>query len=325
MKSVLGIGNALVDVLVQLKDDSFLEANNLPKGSMQLVDKTAVDNLIRQIAHAGAKQTSGGSAANTMHGLAGLGCKSGYIGKVGNDYRGNLFENDLRQSKVNPTLLKSSTDTGVALSMISTDSERTFATFLGAAVELSAEDLLPQHFEGYDYLHLEGYLIFNKPLVEKALEIAKSKNMKVSLDLASYNVVEANREYLLDLIEKSVDIVFANEMEAKALTGLEPEQAVEKISSISEIAIVKIGSQGSLIKSGDISFKAEPIVAKAIDTTGAGDLYASGFLNGLCCDWPLEKCARLASFTAGKVVESIGAKISFNGWDELAHFMLTLR
>ena len=154
-------------------------------------------------------------------------------------------------------------------------------------------------------------------MVEKAIELAKSKGLQIALDLASFNVVDLNRDFLINKIKESVDIVFANVEEAKSLTGDEPEKALDTISSMCKIAVVKIGSKGSMIKHGKEVVKVDAIKANAIDTTGAGDLYASGFLFGLSQQWPLDKCAWLGSLTAGKVVETIGAKITDDSWKEI--------
>jgi sugar/nucleoside kinase (ribokinase family) len=317
MKKVIGIGNALVDVLVKLQNDSFLEQQKIPKGSMQLSDKETVMALLVELGNTKIQLTSGGSAANTIHGLAKLGTKCSYIGKIGKDDFGSLFKNDLEKNHISTILLSSNTDTGRALTFISPDSERTFATYLGAAVELNADDLKTEYFEGYSILHLEGYLIFNNELVKKAVELAKSKGLKISLDLASYNVVDANKEFLHKLIKDSIDIVFANEEESKSLTGEGPEKALDIISQLCDIAVVKVGSKGSMVKAGEKIYKVDAIKATAIDTTGAGDLFASGFLHGYCKGWTLDKCAELGSLTAGKVVETIGAKISQQVWDEI--------
>jgi sugar/nucleoside kinase (ribokinase family) len=317
MKKIIGIGNALVDVLIKLENDHFLEEYNIPKGSMQLVQKDFVKLLSIITSNNNPQLASGGSASNTIHGLASLGVKTSYIGKIGNDAFGKIFSDDLEKNKIVPILYNSENETGRAITFISPDSERTFATYLGAAVELSAADLQPNHFDGYDYLHIEGYLVLNHELVEKALKIAKSKGLKISLDLASYNVVDANRDFLQHIIKEYIDIVFANEEEAKSLTGLEPEWALRAIARLCDIAVVKFGAKGSAVKRGNELARASAVKANAIDTTGAGDLYASGFLYGLMNDWSLKKCVELGSITAGKVVEVIGAKINNEGWNDI--------
>jgi sugar/nucleoside kinase (ribokinase family) len=164
---------------------------------------------------------------------------------------------------------------------------------------------------------VEGYLVFNRELIEFTAKLAQECGLKVSLDLASFNVVEANIDFLRDLIKNYVDIVFANEDEAKALTGKLPEEALDEIATIAEIAVVKIGKNGSMIKSGNQKFTIPAIEASVIDTTGAGDLYAGGFLYGLSKGLTFEKCGNIGSLLAGKVIEQIGAKIPAEIWKSI--------
>jgi sugar/nucleoside kinase (ribokinase family) len=317
MDKVLGIGNALVDIMTKLDDDKFLEEFNLPKGSMQLVDQDFVKKISKASEKFDKHQSSGGSAANTIHGLARLGVDTGFIGKVGGDELGNFFYEDMKKSNIDPKLLKSSTDSGRAVALISPDSERTFATFLGAAIDLVPEDLNSKLFSGYRYLHIEGYLVQNHDLLLKASKLAKENGLKISLDLASYNVVEDNYEFLKSYINDFVDIIFANEEEATAFTGKDPEKSLDELANLCEIAIVKIGKEGSMIKANEKTYRAEPIKANPVDTTGAGDAYAAGFLYGLVNDYSLSKCGQIGSILAGKVIEVVGAKMDEEKWQEI--------
>ena len=317
MIKILGMGNALVDMLIQIKSDDFLTNNKLPKGSMQLVDWNTSNAVLEASNGLKRSQASGGSAANTIHGLAKLGMNTGFIGKVGKDEIGTFFKNDLLDAGVTPELAESENKSGVAVALVSPDSERTFATYLGAAVEISAEDLKAEMFEGYDYFHIEGYLVQNYALIERAVVLAKEQNLKVSLDLASYNVVEDNLEFLQRIVKDYVDIVFANEEEAKSFTGLEPEEALHAIAELADYSVVKIGSKGSMVKHQGEVYTAGVIDAKSIDTTGAGDLYASGFLFGLSKNLPLDEAARIGSVTAGNVIEVIGAKMDEARWKRI--------
>jgi sugar/nucleoside kinase (ribokinase family) len=314
MYKILGIGNALVDVMTLIPDDTILERFSLPKGSMQLVDsarsglvKMETENFTRSFA-------AGGSAANTIHGLAMLGVKTEFIGSIGKDDLGDFFENDMRKAGIRTILSRRDSATGTAVALISNDSERTFATHLGAAVELRAEDLNPIDFKGQDLLYLEGYLIFNKPLVEAACRFAKNENIKIALDLASYNVVESCLSDFKEITEKYVDILFANEEEARAYTGLEPEKALDEISKICEVSVIKVGGAGSWVKRDSEIIKIGAINADLKDTTGAGDLYAAGFLYGYSRNRNLEVCGQYGSLLAGKVIEVIGAKMNDSSW-----------
>ena len=317
MTKILGIGNALVDIMTKLEDENILAKVELPKGSMQLVDEKAIEKITKGTAHLQKSQSSGGSAANTIHGLAKLGIETAFIGKVGKDDFGNFFRDDLIKSNITPELSLSDNESGCAIAFISPDSERTFATFLGAAVELTAEDLEKFDFSKYNYFHIEGYLVQNHSLLEKAVQLAKENGLIISLDLASYNVVEGNLEFLHKIVKQYVDIVFANEEEAKSFTGKEPEEALNQLSEFCDIAVVKIGEKGSLIKKDNETFKAGVINGTPIDTTGAGDLYASGFLYGMVNNLPLDKCGEIASILSGRVIENTGAKLFDNQWDEI--------
>ena len=317
MKKIIGIGNALVDVMTIVPDETCLTRFSLPKGSMTMVDamrsgeiKLAINGLKRTLA-------SGGSAGNTMYGLGVMGVHSSFIGKVGRDELGSFYEKDMVEAGLTPVLMRSKlTPTGTAVALVTPDSERTFATHLGAATELVAEELLADYFRNYNILYLEGYLIFNLPLVEQACRLAKENDMCVALDLASFNVVNDMRPAFDKIVNEYVDIIFANEEEARAFTGLGPVEALDEISKRCGIAVVKTGPDGSWIKRGDEVVKVEALKVHAVDTTGAGDLYAAGFLYGFSNGFGLDKCGLFGSILAGKVIEVIGARMPEEKWAE---------
>ncbi len=314
MKKVLGLGNALVDVLIRIDNDALLTKLNLPKGSMQLIDSSAVDKILEAGKVFPMEVASGGSAANTINGLAELGMATGYIGKIGSDDYGKLFQKDMESRKVDTKLLHGNEATGRSIILISPDSERTLATFLGAAIELTPNDIRPDQFNGFDFFHLEGYLVQNQALIEKAAKTAKERNLTISIDLASFNVVADNLDFLHHLVRHYVDVVFANEEEARVFTNSTPEQAAVSISQLCDIAVVKIGEKGSIICQGDQMVHVNAATAKSIDTTGAGDLYASGFIYGLLQGQSLERCGELGSLVAANVIEVVGAKIPADRW-----------
>jgi len=309
MKRILGIGNALVDVMTLINDDQMLEKFSLPKGSMILVDGQKSQQIRSETKNFKRTFASGGSAANTIHGLAMMGVETRFIGSVGSDDTGDFFEQEMKDAGVNALLFRRKSDTGTAVALISRDTERTFATHLGAAIELEADDLKPEYFDEYDILYLEGYLINNLRLVDTACRIAKDKNMAVALDMASYNVVEAYIEEFRKIVKDYVDIVFANEEEARAFTGLSPDEALSYFSELCEIAVVKIGSGGSLLKKNNKVIRMPALPVRCNDTTGAGDLYASGFLYGYANNMNLKKCGEMGSLMAGKVIEIVGARM----------------
>lgn len=313
-KKILCLGNALVDIITQLESDKTLEELSLPKGSMQLVDVELSNQIKGSTSHLRSSLQTGGSAANTANGVANLGIGSGYIGMVGADELGEFYSNDMIENSIEPKFFKSNTTpTGRAIALISEDGERTFATYLGAAVELSAELLWAELFKGYDYFHIEGYLIVNHDLIIRAIDLAKQEGLKVSIDFASYNVVEENLGFLKDILKK-VDIIFANEDEAKAFTSQDAEESAKTISEYCDIAVVKLGKKGSLIRSKDREIRINIKKREVVDTTGAGDMYAAGFLAGLSMDKDLEVCGRMGSILAGNVIEVYGAKMDKERW-----------
>lgn len=316
-KSIVGIGSALVDILVQLPDDTLLEQFHLPKGSMTLVDAELSERMMDSTTKLQRSIETGGSAANTVRAIASLGGSTGFIGKLGDDRMGQFFRGSFEELRIYPHFLFSKTPTGKAITLISPDSERTFGTYLGAASEFSVDEISSDIFSGYDFLHIEGYLVFNHKLIEGILKKAKEKGLKISLDMASFNMVESNFDFLNYLVEKYVDIVFANEEEAKAFTGLEPEAALSKMSGQCEIAVVKIGKDGSLIQKGDDFIKVMAIDTKPRDTTGAGDVYAAGFLYGLANHFNIRRCAELGTLLASRVIQVLGAKIPDSDWENI--------
>ena len=317
MKSILGMGNALTDILAVLPDDTLLNKYHLPKGSMQWVDKETSNKIFDEIKPLGVQYVAGGSAANTIADTAIFGMPSGFIGKIGNDEVGALFQSDQSQCGIKSTLLKGKDVSGRAMVFITgSNAERTFADYMGATLELGPDDLKPEYFEGYDYFHIEGYLVQNQALIRRAVEMAKAAGCTISIDMASYNVVESNNAFLHDIVENYVDIVFANETESKAFTKLPPREAIDEIARICDIAVVKTGKTGSMVRNKDEFYQIGAWPAKAIDATGAGDTYAAGFLYAHSLGMPLKVCGEIGSVIAAKVVEVIGSKIDIPRWKD---------
>ena len=316
MKSILGIGNALTDILAVLPDDTFLKTLHLPMGSMQHVDSETGDKIWNALKTLDVHYVAGGSAANTIACTAIFGMPSSFIGKIGEDELGLLFKSSLEQFGVNTVLLKSPNPSGRSMVLVSGgNAERTFAVCLGAALDFVPEDLKPEFFEGHDYFHIEGYLVQNQALIRKAVQMAHDAGCLISLDMASYNVVESNEAFLHDIVERYVDIVFANESESKAFTKLvDPHDALVEISKQCQIAVVKVGKDGSWVRSGDEEHFIRPWPAVPLDATGAGDTYAAGFLYAHALGMPLRVCGEIGSIIAAKVVEVIGTKIDIPRW-----------
>ena len=318
MESIIGIGNALTDILAVVEDDSLLKKYNLPKGSMNWVDSETASTIWNEIKGKKVQIVPGGSAANTISSASILGMKSAFIGKVGDDELGRLFKEGQQQTGISSILLLGTQSSGRSMVLITPpNAERTFANYMGATLELGPEDLDESFFDGYDILHLEGYLVQNHDLVRRAVEIGKKKGMTISIDLASYNVVESNYDFLHQIVEGYVDIVFANESESRSFTHKAPEDALDSLAEVCKIAVVKVGAEGSFVKSGNLKYKIAPCPAKAVDATGAGDTFAAGFLYGYSCGLPLDVCGKIGSLASSKVVEIIGTKMDSATWDEI--------
>jgi len=318
---VVGIGSALVDILTHT-DDVFLEKTGAAKGGMTLVDHLFIDKTLAMTSNESVI-VPGGSACNTMIGIGKLGGKARFIGKCGQGPMGDFLENDLKKNNVMTNLLKSSTPTGRVLSLITPDAQRSMFTFLGAASEAQPDELLACEFKDAAIVHVEGYLLFNRDLIVTALDQAKKSGALISLDLASYTIVEASKDFLEELIETYVDILIANEDEAEAFTGQSDEQkAVEALSKKAPMAVLKIGKKGSYIAANDKRIKVPPAGnGHAVDSTGAGDLWASGFLFGLINGYSLEKCGALGSACGYEVCQIVGASIPDEGWVRIKKIM----
>ncbi len=323
-KKIICIGNALVDKVCMLENDDLLSQEQLPKGSMQLVEESEMKRLLEKTNHLSAKMVTGGSAANTASGLANMGIPTSFIGVVGADDLGDFYLNDLKKNSIDPHIIRSSQfATGLALTLVSQDGERTFATNLGAAVSLSVENINADFLKQFDYLHVEGYLISNRPLLKKIIASAKSAGCKVSIDLASYNVVEENLEFLKTIC-KDIEVIFANEQEAEAFCGKKAEEAIDDLAKYAAIAVVKTGEKGSLVKHAGKTYVVSKSEHTLIDTTGAGDLYAGGFLAGLCSGKDVLTCGRMGSILAGNVIEVMGTKMSAEQWAKIRSEIETL-
>ncbi len=317
MSKVLGFGNALVDIIFQIDNDSILNEFALPKGSMTLVDSAKAKKILSAAEGLQYEIAAGGSASNAIDALARLSVQSGYIGKIGKDKYGELFKKELISKHITPNLLYGNNPTGTAITLLSKDAERTFATYLGAAIEMDANELNEAQFNEYSFFHIEGYLVQNHDLILKAVSTAKKAGLTISIDMASYTTVEANKDFLKNIVKDYVNIVFANEEEARSFTGEEPAAAARIISEDCDIAVVKIGKEGSIIQDGANTRTIPAIEADLKDTTGAGDLYAAGFLYGLTKGYDLVLCGKIGSILGGKVIEVYGARLNEGSWAEI--------
>ncbi|MBI9083919.1 MAG: adenosine kinase [Desulfobacterales bacterium] len=322
---VVGVGSALVDILVH-EEDAFLQRIGAIKGGMTYVDKDHIDHVLTLTASK-PQIVPGGSACNTAVGVGKLGGQARFVGKSGSGDMGRFLEAGLRGNHVDPVLFKSPSPTGRVLSVITPDAQRSMLTFLGAAAEALPEEVASGCLDGAAIVHIEGYLLFNPALIRSALTVAKAVGALISLDLASYNVVEASREMLDDLVDDFVDILIANEDEARAFTGhSDEEKAIAALGQRADIAVLKVGPRGSYVAASGKVCRVSPLgPGTAVDTTGAGDLWASGFLFGLVSGYPLERCGELGSACGYEVCQVVGAAIPEEGWARIRRDFLLRR
>lgn len=312
---VVGVGAALVDLLVE-EQDAFVARMGAEKGGMTLVELPTIESALKTT-QASVKAVPGGSACNTMVGIGNLGGRARMIGRLGKDDLGRAFLEGLKKAGVDHRIRETDASTGRVLSVVTPDAQRSMFTYLGASSQLHPDDIHPEHFQDAGIVLLEGYLLFNRPVVERIIELTARTQAKLALDLASFQVVAATREFLDKLIHESVDIILANEDEAKAFTGMSPAESLEILAGKVETAVVKVGKEGVLVGNGRDRHQVSGHVVKAVDTTGAGDLWASGFLYGLTHGLSLENSARLGCKVGSEVVQVLGAVIPDAGWDRI--------
>ena len=314
---VTGIGSALVDILIN-ESDEFLKNLKKEKGGMTLVGDEDINHIL-SVSGKNTLVVPGGAACNTIVGVANLGGEARFIGRRGNDTYGRTFEEQIVKCGVEPLVSVSDSPTGKVLSVITPDAQRSMFTFLGASTELDPDAVRPDMFNRTAVAMIEGYLLFNRELMLAALKASKSAGAMIALDLASFEVVNASKDILFDLVRDYVDILIANEDEAKAYTGYEDEvKAVEALSEDVTYAILKVGARGSYV-SYQNSITKIPVQTglPPIDTTGAGDLWAAGFLFGIAHGFSIEKCGRIASACGYEVCQVMGAQIPEDAWERI--------
>ena len=314
---ILGLGNALVDVLLRLEDDVVLSKIGVCKGAMEMIDQERM--IAIRTAWQGLERTMapGGSVCNTMRAISMLGGESGYLGKIGDDEVGAYYEEALRKAGVAPYFVKTSGISGSCTVLISPDGERTMCTFLGPAPTILPEEIQESVLSQYQCIYIEGYLLVNEALVRSTMVKAKRLGLKVALDLSNFNIVNAFKPLLDELIPAYVDILFSNESEAEAFTGRPAREAAPVLANMVEVALVTLGKDGSLIASDDNLFEIPAIGEGRVDTTGAGDNFAAGFLYGLSKGVSLDRAGRIGSLLAGEVVKVVGPQIPESEWEQI--------
>lgn len=310
---VVAIGNAIVDVLASM-DDEFLQRHNMPKGVMTLVDAELAEIIYGHIAGAG-RECSGGSAANTAVGVAALGGKPAFIGKVAADKLGDVFREDITKSGVHfsTPCLENERPTARCMVIVSPDAQRTMNTYLGACSKLSRNDIDEDLIRRAKIVYMEGYLWDReeaKDALAYAVELARKHGRKVSLSLSDPFCVNRHRDSFVSLIKSGVDIVFCNEDEILSLFNVsDPEEAFRQCEELCELAVITRGEKGAVAVCGKnrYAIPAEPI-ARVVDTTGAGDLFAAGFLTGYAQNRPVSECLQMGALAAAEIISHYGAR-----------------
>ena len=319
LTKIIGVGNPVVDFLANVSEE-FVASVAGEKGGMVLVDTAAMDDMLKELP-VEPTRAPGGSAGNTILGLAELGNPVAMLGKIGNCETGTYYKDGLMARGGDGSRFKTGAiPNGRCLSLVTPDSERTMRTDLGAAMTLSPDEISAKDFEGYQHAHVEGYILFNRDLMYKVLDSAKEANCTVSLDLASFEVVNATKDIMEDIIRDYVDLLFANEEEAAAFTemGEDYEGMVRHLTGLADVAVVKLGKEGSLLGRGDEIVSVNPnVVENAIDTTGAGDLWASGFLYGWLNGRSLKESGEFGSRLGAEAVQIMGASLPEERWQDI--------
>ena len=321
MIDICAIGNALVDVIISVNDE-FLIENNISKGSMQLIDENTSNVLLAKIGSESsvtdrsevAKMSSGGSAANTVAGAANLGSNCCFFGKIGNDVLGKVFFNDLKNQNISfSTQPSPALSTGCCLAFVTPDAQRSLVTFLGASCEFDSSDINPELIKQSKVLYLEGYL-FDMPKTQQAFlsaaEIAHSAGQKVAMTLSDAFCVDHHREAFLALIEKDIDILFGNKDELTALYQTHDFESAIKTAKKSLSIVVATQSENGAILMDDHETVVSPAhpVSAILDSTGAGDLFAAGFLHGLTSGKSLKDSGRIANIVASECISHYGPR-----------------
>ncbi|RHJ90243.1 adenosine kinase [Parabacteroides bouchesdurhonensis] len=315
--NTIGLGNALVDVLLKLDNDKVLNDVGIEKGAMDMIDQEQMLSIRKAQEHLERSQAPGGSVCNTMRTMAYLGANTGFIGKIGTDSVGEFYEKALETAGVTPYFVKTKGVSGSCTVLISKDGERTMGTFLGPAATITPDEISEEVLSKYQCIYIEGYLLVNEPLVRTTMQKAKKLGLKVALDLSNFNIVNAFKGFLEDIIPQYVDILFSNEPEAEAYTGLKACEAVKVLSEMVEVSIVTLGKEGAIVGSKGNFFTVPAEGGKPVDTTGAGDNFAAGFLYGLSEGATLEQSARIGSLLAGYVIDVVGPEIPADKWEQI--------
>lgn len=305
---VISYGDAIIDYFVFVEEE-FLDKLPGERGGTEQIDL----QTFKQLTKGYKKRCAGGSAPNTVKGLAQYGHSCAIIGRIGNDKEGAEYALDLVAQGISPLFTPHETDTGRVVCMISPDGHRTMRTCIGELVGFDGFEVDESIFQNAKLFHIEGYQIPNPKFLRSLIGIAKKHGLKISMDVGCHELVKAYKTTLLDLIEKDLDILFTNEEEAKALTGLFPKEACDQLSTLCPTVVVTMGENGGYVASKGRTIYYPPKKARLVDDTGAGDLFMAGFLHGILDKSPIEECARYGAEIASKVIQIVGAELPKEG------------
>ncbi len=317
--TLIGVGSPIVDTIAQIKEIDLHQIEG-EKGGMVLVDAPTIARLISELQDA-TITTPGGSAGNTLFALARMGATTRFLGKTGNCKEGAFYRDTFSQLGGDASRFKiGDIPNGRCLSLVTPDGERTMRTDLGAAMTLAPQEVTVEDFANCNHAHIEGYLLFNEALMMRVLRCAKAAGCTISLDLASFEVVNATRSILPTILKDYVDIVFANEEEAEAFTSSKDDHSAmaQQLAEFCDIAVVKVGARGSYVAHAGIVEYIEPMhAARVVDTTGAGDLWAAGFLYGWSEKRSLANCGKIGSILGAAVVQEHGSLLPEHLWQDI--------
>jgi sugar/nucleoside kinase (ribokinase family) len=319
---LIGVGSPIMDLLAPVPEEFLRQHVPGEKGGMVLIDHDEMHRILTRLEIAPGYST-GGSAANATFNATRLGLRTGFLGKLGNDELAHNYRTAFQRAGVDTSRFKSGAlPNARSLILVTPDAQRTMRTCLAAAMTLSPDEISKADFAGCRHAHIEGYLVFNEALINAVLTSARAAGCTVSLDLASFEVINVTRDWIFSQLHKGIDVVFANEDEIRALFQDKTSDyatLTRRLASYGVIAAVKMGRDGAWIAEGEKLHRIEPVVVSdVIDTNGAGDAWAAGFLSGFLRDWSLPKCGALASMIGAETVRHLGPIIPQSQWPEVA-------
>lgn len=312
---ILGVGTPIIDQIVLIDSEDFLNGTPLVHGGSTPVSQKELNALIKKTEKK-PSYAAGGCTANTIKGLANLGRSCTMFGKIGQDEAGKMFKESMEKQGITCNLLPTDQPTSQVASFVTDDQERTMASYIATGNEFKEEDIHSQLFKDINLVHIEGYLLVQDDIVEKVMSFAKQNGALISFDLASFEIVKRYRPIIRHLLSY-VDILFANGEETYQLTGLTPEEGCLSLRELVETSVVKLGEHGGWVGHNGEMYRYPAVPVRAVDTTGAGDLFASGFLHGLLEGKSITDCAQIGALVASEVVTIMGTDIAPDTWKKI--------